>query len=148
MLILGGPNVVFFGVSAMILEIHVFHRYVLNELLSRFWWKSYALVGPKKSEEWKSLGESDKSHVFSVVYISKKTKMSYNPELLFCVTVQFTKSFNSKTEVDMWKSRFFKNRSGAYMNKLRGFQGRSKSEKGCPRRLERSPVECLSDADN
>jgi len=29
-----------------------------------------------------------------------------------------------------------------------GFQGRSKSEKGCPRRLERSPVECLSDAEN
>ena len=35
-----------------------------------------------------------------------------------------------------------------HSNEIGGFQGRSKSEKGCPRTLKRSPVECLSDAKN
>ena len=35
-----------------------------------------------------------------------------------------------------------------HSNEIGGFQGRSKSEKGCPGRLERSPVEFLSDAEN
>ena len=44
-LILGGPNVAISQVLAMILEMYVFRRCVLNEFLSRFQWKIMCIGG-------------------------------------------------------------------------------------------------------
>ena len=80
--------------------------------------KSYAVVGPKRSKQWKSLRESDISRFLCFFECSEFREMWESHEISKSIQ-RYPQRQNSDLHchatVDMWKSRFFKNRSGAYI---------------------------------
>ena len=120
--IMEGRNVAISLVLAMILELTCFSTCVFNEFLLRFWWKNHVHWW---SPRLKNSGNPCAKLIILVFSICSIVKDLEKHEKImkfrrpYGVThkgfsVIFT-DFREDFKVDIWKIRFFKNRSGAYI---------------------------------
>ena len=80
--------------------------------------KSCALVEPKAQKQWKSLCESDNSRFlcfFDSLTFGDKCENHEISKSIWRYPQRHFGDFHENMKVDVWKIRFFDNRSGAYI---------------------------------
>ena len=146
----GGPNIAISLVLAMFRKRHVFRRCVLNEFRSRFQWKIVCSVGAQELKTveilvpkwyfWFSL-------FFRVFGIEKNVRKPWNFKVHLTLPTKATRWFSLPRDGRHVKIEVFQESLWSLHSKyFGGFRGHSMSEKGRPRRVQRCPVKCLSDA--
>ena len=152
MLLLGRQSVAISLFSAMFLERHVFRRCVLNEFRLRFQWKIVCSGGAQELKTveilvpkwyfWFSL-------FFRVFGIQRNVRKPWNFKVHLTLPTKAKRWFSLPRDGRHVKIELFQESLWSLHSKhFGGFRGRSKSEKGRPRRVQRCPVKCLSDAQN
>ena len=152
MLILGSLNVATSLVSAMFRERNVFCRCVLNEFLSRFQWKLVCSGGAQELKtleilvpKWDFLF----SLFFRVFGIQRNVRKPWNFKVHLTLPTEAKRWFSLPRDGRHVKIEVFQESLWSLHSKHSGgFRGRSRSEKGRPRRVQRCPVKCLRDAQN
>ena len=91
----------------MFLERHVFRRCVLNEFRSRFQWKIVCSGGAQDLKTVEIL--------VRVFGIQRNVRKPWKFKVHLTLPTKQNGDFHCHATVDMWKSKFFKNRSGAYI---------------------------------
>ena len=152
MSIRGGQNVAISMVLYMFLNRHVFRWCVLNEFRSRFRWKIVCSGGAQELKTveilvpkwyfWFSL-------FFRVFGIHGNVRKRWNVKVHLTLPSKAKQWFSLPRDCRHVKIEVFQESLWSLHSKhFGGFRGRSKSEKGRPRRVQQCPVKCLSDAGN
>ena len=152
MLLLGCQNVGILLVFGMFLKRHVFRRCVLNEFCSRFQWK---IVCSGRTQELKTVEIPVPNWYFSFSLFFRGFGIQINVRKQWKFKVYLT----LPTVAKLWfslpcdgrhmKIEVFQESLWSLPGKhFGGFRGRWKREKGRPKRVQRCPVKCLSDAQN
>ena len=148
----GGLNVAISLVLAMFRKRHVFRRCVLNEFRSRFQWKIVCSGG---AQELKTVEILVRKWYFWFSLFFRGLRIQRNVRKPWKFKVHLT----LRTVAKRW---FSLPRDGRHVkievfqeslwslpgNNFGGFRGRWKREKGRPKRVQRCPVKCLSEAQN
>ena len=146
----GRLNVVISLVLAIFRKRHVFRRCVLNEFRSRFQWKivcggwaqelKTVEILVRKWDVWFSL-------FFRVFGIHRNVRKPWKFKAHLTLPTEAKRWFSLPRDGRHVKIEVFQASLWSLHSKhLGGFRGRWKNEKGRPRKVQRCPVKCLSDA--
>ena len=136
----------------MFLERHVFRRCVLNEFRSRFQWKIVCSGGAQELKTveihvpkwyfWFSL-------FFRGLRIQRNVRKPWKFKVHLTLRTVAKRWFSLPRDGRHVKIEVFQESLWSLPGKhFGGFRGRWKKEKGCPKRVQRCPVKCLSEAQN